>query len=121
MQRFGRMLAGAGVLLALLCAPAIATAATDDATLARYARATWASFVAMTDPRSGLPTDQLHADGTRDVQTSDTNIGAYLWSAVAAERLGIISHDELVTRLSRTLTTLAHMERYKSTGQYYNW
>ena len=53
----------------------------------------------MVDTSSGLPTDQLHADGSTDVQTSTTNIGAYMWSAVAAERLGIIGHDELVTRL----------------------
>ena len=37
------------------------------------------------------------------MQTSTTNIGAYLWSAVAAQRLGIISHRELVARLSRTI------------------
>src|SRR3954466_10838710 len=121
MQRFGRMLAGGGVLVALLCAPAIATAATDDATLARYARATWASMSAMTDARSGLPTDQLHADGTRDVQTSTTNIGAYLWSAVAAQRLGIIGRRELVRRASRTIGTLEHMERHAPDGQFYNW
>ena len=44
-----------------------------------------------------------------------------MWSAVAAHRLGIISRDELVRRLSRTVTTLEHMERYGDTGQYYNW
>jgi hypothetical protein len=93
----------------------------QDATLQRYAVATWQSFVAMTDPQSGLPTDQLHADGTRDVQTSTTNIGAYMWSAVAAERLGIIGHDELVARLDRTITTLEHMERHEPDGQFYNW
>jgi hypothetical protein len=49
----------------------------------RYAEATWASFTAMVDTSSGLPTDQLNANGTTDVQTSTTNIGAYLWSAVA--------------------------------------
>src|SRR6476646_8357448 len=90
-------------------------------TLAGYAAATWRSFVAMVDTPSGLPTDQLHADGTTDVQTSTTNIGAYMWSAVAAERLGIIGHDELVSRISRTITTLEHMERHWPDGQYYNW
>ena len=72
---------------ALTIAPAVAQAG-DDRTLERYAAGTWQSFVAMTDEASGLPTDQLHADGTRDVQTSTTNIGSYMWSAVAAERLG---------------------------------
>src|ERR1700754_1976959 len=101
-------------------APAHAAGA-GDATLQRYAADTWASFVAMTDPGSGLPTDQLHADGARDVQTSTTNIGAYMWSAIAAERLGIIPHAELVARLSTTVGTLEHMERHEPDGQFYNW
>ena len=54
----------------------------------RYAEGTWRSFAAMTDERSGLPSDILERDGTRSVQTSTTNIGAYMWSAVAAEKLG---------------------------------
>ena len=55
------------------------------------------------------------------MQTSTTNIGAYMWSAVAAERLGIISHRELVRRMKRTITTLEGMERYEPSGQFYNW
>jgi hypothetical protein len=109
------------VLVALLLAPAAQGAVDDRATLERYAGATWASLAAMTDPESGLPTDVLRADGTRAVQTSTTNIGAYMWSAVAAERLGIIGHDELVARLERTLATLDQMERHQPDGQFYNW
>jgi hypothetical protein len=86
-----------------------------------YAKHTWASLVAMTDRHSGLPADILNRDGTTSVQTSTTNIGAYMWSAVAAHRLGIISKRQLVRKLSRTITTLEHMERYGNTGQYYNW
>src|SRR6202008_3703076 len=84
-------------------------------------RATWASFEAMTDARSGLPADILNSDGSTSVQTSTTNIGAYMWSAVAAERVGLISRRELVRRLSRTIGTLEHMEPYRDTGQFYNW
>jgi hypothetical protein len=109
-----------GVLTLLAAAPASARAGTRS-DLDRYARGTWASFVAMTDRHSGLPADILNSDGTTSVQTSTTNIGAYMWSAVAARRLGIISRDTLVRRLSKTLTTLEHMERYQDTGQYYNW
>src|SRR5450759_5929771 len=76
-------------------------------TLLRYAHDTWASLVAMTDPKSGLPADSLNADGTASVQTSTTNIGAYLWSTLVVDQLGIISHAEAVSRLDRTLTTLA--------------
>src|SRR4051794_22846718 len=67
-----------------------------------YAEGTWRSFAAMTDDRSGLPPDALNADGTTSVETSTTNIGAYMWSAVAAERLGIIGHRELARRMGRT-------------------
>jgi Protein of unknown function (DUF3131) len=111
----------AGVLVALLLAPAAQGAVDDRTTLERYAGATWSSLAAMTDPESGLPTDVLSADGTRAAQTSTTNIGAYMWSAVAAERLGIIGHDELVARLGRTLATLERMERHEPDGQFYNW
>src|SRR3954471_2797547 len=112
-----RTLVLTAALTVLLAAPAKA----DDGQLRQYAQRTWASFTAMTDPSSGLPADSLNADGTTSVQTSTTNIGAYMWSAVAARRLGIIKQRELVARLSKTLTTLEHMERYGNTGQYYNW
>jgi hypothetical protein len=111
-------------LVALLFVMPVATASANDhggGDLQAYARSTWASFTAMTDEQSGLPADILNADGTTSVQTSTTNIGAYMWSAVAAQRLGIIKRRELVDRLSKTLTTLEHMERYGTTGQYYNW
>jgi len=47
--------------------------------------------------------------------------GAYMWSAVAAERLGIIGRAELVDRLTRTISTLERMERHSPDGQFYNW
>jgi Putative glucoamylase/RTX calcium-binding nonapeptide repeat (4 copies)/Protein of unknown function (DUF3131) len=117
----GRARAVAVLVAALVLSSGTPAFADDQATLDRYAHATWSSFVAMTDPDSGLPTDVLHADGSREPQTSTTNIGAYMWSAVAAERLGIIGHDQLVARLGRTLTTLERMERHEPDGQYYNW
>src|SRR5688500_16096240 len=92
-----------------------------DRQLTEYAAKTWASFEAMTDERSGLPSDVLNSDGSRSVQTSTTNIGAYMWSAVVAERLGIIRRSELVSRMRRTMTTLEGMERHAASGQYYNW
>jgi hypothetical protein len=109
------------VALALLLTVVPAASASERETLDGYAERTWASFEAMTDPSSGLPADSLDSDGSRSVQTSTTNIGAYMWSAVAAQRLGILSRAQLVTRLSRTIRTLEGMERYGDTGQYYNW
>ena len=120
-----------GVLSALVIAaaafPAAAAGASSGlsaaqrATLRGYAEHTWASFVAMTDEETGLPADSLAADGTPSVQTSTTNIGAYMWSTVVAERLGFIDHDEAVARLETTLGTLETMERHEPSGQYYNW
>src|SRR5918997_955506 len=89
----------------------------DRATLHRYAEGTWASFEAMTEPNTGLPADTLRADGERSVKTSTTNIGAYIWSVLVAEELGIITHDEAVSRLDKTITTLEGMERHESSGQ----
>ena len=109
-------------LLVLVAALAVAQPATaDDRTLERYAEGTWRSFVAMTDNRTGFPADALERDGTRSVQTSTTNIGAYMWSAVVAERLGIISRSELSARMRRTVATLETLERHEPSGQFYNW
>ena len=66
---------------------------------------------------SGLPADSLSADGQGEgwsnllAQTSPTNIAAYLWSTLAAERLRLIGRPEARSRLDRTLATLAAMDR----------
>jgi Putative glucoamylase/RTX calcium-binding nonapeptide repeat (4 copies)/Protein of unknown function (DUF3131) len=111
-----RALLAAGIASLLLAAPASASG-----TLERYAADTWRSFDAMTDERSGLPADSLHADGTRSVQTSTTNIGAYMWSALVAREVGLIDRRETVERLDRTIGTLERMERHAPSGQYFNW
>ncbi len=104
--------------LAVLAPAAQADGGHGGGELREYAKGTWASFVAMTDERSGLPADVLNEDGTTSVQTSTTNIGAYMWSAVAAEELGLIRKHELVGRLSKTLSTLERMERHAPSGQF---
>lgn len=112
----------AGVLALIVSAPAGASAhRSGDHVLRQYARDTWASFVAMADARSGLPADSLDAGGTRSVQTSTTNIGAYMWSTLVAARLGFIGRAEEVARLSKTIGTLERMERDEPSGQFYNW
>jgi len=121
------LIATLATILALTVPLGGAAGADDDLTalqrntLLRYARDTWAGFVAMTDADTGLPADSLAADGTASVQTSTTNIGAYMWSTVVAEALGIIEHDEAVDRLETTLGSLETMERHESSGQFYNW
>jgi Putative glucoamylase/Protein of unknown function (DUF3131) len=109
----GITVAALGLLLAL------ANAGAAHAGMRQYAARTWASMAAMVDTPSGLPADILNRDGSTSVQTSPTDIGAYMWSAVAAERLGLISRRELRRRMAATLRSLGRMERYA--GQFYNW
>src|SRR5215218_3519572 len=117
-MRLGSVAVLTALLLLVVPAKSSANGGRDD-DLREYARGTWASFVAMTDERTGLPTDALKADGSRDVKTSPTNIGAYIWSAVVARRLGLMSERELTQRLSRTLDTLGQIDRPLG-GQYWN-
>ncbi|HZJ05613.1 MAG TPA: glucoamylase family protein [Nocardioidaceae bacterium] len=106
---------------------AAATPKTDKAvraTLTSYASDTWKSFVAMTDRRSGLPADNIAGDLSKDSRsgfTSPTNIGAYLWSTVAARDLGFISRGEAHRRMKRTLETVAGLEMHEPSGMFYNW
>jgi len=120
------VIAVTALLLLVGTLPGAASAATthsqsDTQTLRRYAVDTWASLAAMTDRHSGLPADSLGDDGVRSVQTSTTNIGAYLWSAVTAWQIGILGKRELLERLSTTLTTLEGLERDDASGQFFNW
>jgi hypothetical protein len=78
----------------------------------------------MTDPDTGLPADNIPeslAAGDRSGYTSPTNIGGYMWSAIVARELGLISAAEATTRIRRTLETLAQMEHHEPSGMYYNW
>lgn len=76
----------------------------------------------MTDPRTGLPSDNINADTReRSRYTSPTNIGTYIWSTLAARDMQIITPREARARIQRTLRTLAGMERHEASGMYYNW
>ena len=82
--------------------------------LEKYAAATWKSFVAMTDPRTGLPADNIAGNlraSTRSGFTSPTNIGSYLWSTVAARDIGLITQAEAKQRMATTLESVAGLER----------
>lgn len=95
-----------------------------DRLLTEYAADTWRSFEAMTVPRTGLPADNIAGNlrpSTRSGFTSPTNIGAYLWSTVAARDTGLISRGEAFDRMSRTLATLGKLEIHEPSGQFYNW
>lgn len=96
----------------------------ERALLARWARDTWRSLVAMTDPDTGLVSDNITGDlaaGGRAAYTSPTNLGGYLWSALVARELGIISKREASARIARSLDTLAGLEHHTPSGMYFNW
>jgi hypothetical protein len=116
-------LTGVAVLAAALLSPLAPATAAASPHLS-LVRDTWRSFDAMTVRSTGLPADNIGGDldpATRSEYTSPTNIGSYLWSAIVAEDLGVISRRELVSRTRTTLASLAHLRRHPASGQFYNW
>ncbi|MDO5735550.1 MAG: glucoamylase family protein [Propionibacteriaceae bacterium] len=119
--------AGVGVITAISTLPAGAdpepgTSPTHDKQLYAWASDTWASMTAMTDEKSGLVADNIDGDLLkRSGYTSPTNIGGYLWCCIVARDLGIISGGECSTRISKTLATLARIEKHEPSGMFYNW
>lgn len=89
--------------------------------LRQYAADTWRSFVMLTDETTGLPADNVSAEGLRSAYTSPTNIGTYLWSTIAARELGIIKPREARERIAQTLASVATLERHAQSGMFYNW
>src|SRR6478672_1760813 len=112
------------MLLIVMLAVGVPGAAAADGhdVLQRYGRDTWRSFAAMASP-IGLPADNLcrAGDGSWVAAryTSPTNIGAYIWSTLAAEDLRIITHEDAGRRLARTLATLKKLET--AHGFFFNW
>jgi hypothetical protein len=94
----------------------------DRELLLRWARDTWQSLVEMTDPDTGLVSDNITGDlSTAGLYTSPTNIGGYLWSAIVARELRIITPGESSRRIRQTLRTLQRMEHHTASGMYFNW
>ncbi len=93
-----------------------------EQTLQRWASDTWRSMAAMVDPATGLPADNLDGDLTgRSRYTSPTNVGGYLWSALVARDLDLITHGECRARIARVLRALHRMKHHKPSGMYFNW
>lgn len=115
----------AGAVVSTLLVPSgPASAGSNDLTLQTYTADTWRSMAAMADPGTGLVSDNIGADlspASRAEYTSPTNIGAYIWSAVAARRTGLITVAEELSRVEQTLTTLQRLEIHEPSGMFYNW
>lgn len=112
------------LLLSLALAVPTAASGQERATMQRWAADTWASFVAMTNPETGLPADNIGGDldpASRAAYTSPTNIGMYIWATLAARDLGLITPNEARERISVTLGSVAALERHAESGQFYNW
>jgi hypothetical protein len=89
-----------------------------------WATDTWRSMAAMVVPSTGLPADNIGGQldpATRARYTSPTNIGSYIWSAIAARRLHVIGEREQTERVRKALDGLARLPRHTDSGQYYNW
>lgn len=93
----------------------------EEAMLERTFRDTWRSMVAMTGDQALISDNLCMTGGTETLSgyTSPTNIGALIWSTLAARDHGLISAADARTRLTRTLTTLQGMERHH--GFFLNW
>jgi len=116
------------LVLAVLAAVALPSAASSKqdppspaqrVVLATYAADTWHSFLMLTNEATGLPSDNVSAEGVRAKYTSPTNIATYIWAVLAARDLQLITPNEAESRIAVTLRTLATLER--SHGQFYNW
>jgi len=123
MRRIRTIAATLAITVAI--SPAVTRAAPDDdATLERYAAATWHSFVKLVEPRTGLPADYIDGDlhqRSRSEFTSPTNIGMYMWATLSARDLGLIGAAEATDRLAKTLRSVDRLERHEPSGQFYNW
>jgi len=94
----------------------------DVAAMRRTARKTWRFFETfVTAEDNWLAPDNYQEDPKGEVahRTSPTNMGLQLLSCVTAYDLGYLTVDGLTEHVSRTLRTMAGMERFR--GHFYNW
>jgi cyclic beta-1,2-glucan synthetase len=90
--------------------------------LKRIARKTWAFFETFLGPDDHwLPPDnyQEYRSAKLAHRTSPTNIGLALLANLSAYDFGYIPTGQLVDRTSRTLDTMAKLERHR--GHFLNW
>ncbi|MEU5717833.1 glucoamylase family protein [Streptomyces sp. NPDC020403] len=100
---------------------AVPSGRADTALLLAWFRDTYRSIEAMTTD-FGLAADRADLSGTAPVvsrQTSPTDIGCGLWSAVAAAGLGVIDGAALLRTLERTVSAVETLERHD--GFWLNW
>ncbi len=90
--------------------------------LLEIARATWHFFEEYCKRETGyLPPDNVQIEPFREPveNTSPTNIGMSLLSALCAYEMGFVARDTLLERLERLTDTLERLEKWH--GHLYNW
>lgn len=90
--------------------------------LKSISKKTYRYFEDFTDPNTGLTNDIVRFKDGEKVEgnhTSPTNIAMYILSTISAEELGIITEDEAVSQLQKTINTLEKLEKWN--GLFYNW
>ena len=94
----------------------------DRIFLRNVARRTWRYFSDFVNENSSwLPPDnyQVSYQNHLAMRTSPTNIGLWMVSVIGARDLGYITVDEVTCRLTRTVETIARLERHE--GHLLNW
>jgi cyclic beta-1,2-glucan synthetase len=90
--------------------------------LRQVARRTWRYFADfVSDDTFWLPPDnyQVSHQDRLALRTSPTNIGLWMISALAAHEFGYLTPDQVIERLTRTMSTLGRLERHE--GHLLNW
>ncbi|MCJ7823365.1 MAG: hypothetical protein MUP44_00540, partial [Anaerolineales bacterium] len=90
--------------------------------LRRVARRTWRYFADFVGPETAwLPPDnyQVSHQNQLALRTSPTNIGMWMLSALAANDFGYLTLDQMIERLTQTMSTLKKLERHE--GHLLNW
>lgn len=94
----------------------------DTIAMRRMARKTWRFFETfVTQEDHWLAPDNYQEDPKGEIahRTSPTNIGLQLLALITAYDLGYVGLAEVVEQASRTLQTMAGLERFR--GHFYNW
>ncbi len=93
----------------------------DREFLLRIARDTWKGIDALCDRERGLPLDTVRftkgsvllKDSRIGDYTNVTNIGVYFLCVVGAQELGLITRDEALEKLKKTLASVEGMESHE--------
>jgi cyclic beta-1,2-glucan synthetase len=96
--------------------------AADRYFMRNVARRTWRYFSDfVNEDTSWLPPDnyQVSYQNQLAMRTSPTNIGLYLVSVLSARDFGYLTIDGVAQRLTRTMETIAKLERHE--GHLLNW